>query len=212
MVPSGRILSVGEKTVYVLRLPFSYTIREADENQWGLKLHLPVVVDPSHGVGDRRFVADMARAAVAAGHRFLAPGRPAGHLPLRFGPGFFRGGAGDHLHALDHDLGLEKVSGGGMVVRRPDPERLGRLRHPIAAALPVRYGHLPDQRACNGFAEDPLALAHDPVHRCRRRSSAPILAFAIPRHEPTSVQGCHFADDHPFAKELAYALQRSLVL
>jgi 3-deoxy-7-phosphoheptulonate synthase len=29
--------------------------------------HLPVVVDPSHGVGDRRFVAAMARAAVAAG-------------------------------------------------------------------------------------------------------------------------------------------------
>ncbi len=29
--------------------------------------HLPIVVDPSHGVGDRRFVASMARAAVAAG-------------------------------------------------------------------------------------------------------------------------------------------------
>lgn len=29
--------------------------------------HLPVVVDPSHGVGDRRFVSAMARAAVAAG-------------------------------------------------------------------------------------------------------------------------------------------------
>jgi 3-deoxy-7-phosphoheptulonate synthase len=29
--------------------------------------HLPVIVDPSHGVGDRRFVAPMARAAVAAG-------------------------------------------------------------------------------------------------------------------------------------------------
>jgi 3-deoxy-7-phosphoheptulonate synthase len=29
--------------------------------------HLPVVVDPSHGVGTRRFVAPMARAAVAAG-------------------------------------------------------------------------------------------------------------------------------------------------
>jgi 3-deoxy-7-phosphoheptulonate synthase len=29
--------------------------------------HLPVIVDPSHGVGDRRFVAAMARAAVAAG-------------------------------------------------------------------------------------------------------------------------------------------------
>jgi len=29
--------------------------------------HLPVIVDPSHGVGDRRFVASMARAAVAAG-------------------------------------------------------------------------------------------------------------------------------------------------
>ena len=29
--------------------------------------HLPVIVDPSHGVGNRRFVASMARAAVAAG-------------------------------------------------------------------------------------------------------------------------------------------------
>ncbi|MCP4675970.1 MAG: 3-deoxy-7-phosphoheptulonate synthase [Deltaproteobacteria bacterium] len=29
--------------------------------------HLPIVVDPSHGVGDRRYVAPMARAAVAAG-------------------------------------------------------------------------------------------------------------------------------------------------
>jgi 3-deoxy-7-phosphoheptulonate synthase len=29
--------------------------------------HLPVIVDPSHGVGNRRFVAPMARAAVAAG-------------------------------------------------------------------------------------------------------------------------------------------------
>ncbi|MCP4606462.1 MAG: 3-deoxy-7-phosphoheptulonate synthase [Proteobacteria bacterium] len=29
--------------------------------------HLPIIVDPSHGVGDRRFVAPMARAAVAAG-------------------------------------------------------------------------------------------------------------------------------------------------
>jgi len=29
--------------------------------------HLPIVVDPSHGVGNRRFVAPMARAAVAAG-------------------------------------------------------------------------------------------------------------------------------------------------
>lgn len=29
--------------------------------------HLPIIVDPSHGVGDRRFVASMARAAVAAG-------------------------------------------------------------------------------------------------------------------------------------------------
>lgn len=29
--------------------------------------HLPIVVDPSHGVGSRRFVAPMARAAVAAG-------------------------------------------------------------------------------------------------------------------------------------------------
>jgi len=29
--------------------------------------HLPIVVDPSHGVGNRRFVAAMARAAVAAG-------------------------------------------------------------------------------------------------------------------------------------------------
>ena len=29
--------------------------------------HLPIVVDPSHGVGTRRFVAPMARAAVAAG-------------------------------------------------------------------------------------------------------------------------------------------------
>jgi 3-deoxy-7-phosphoheptulonate synthase len=29
--------------------------------------HLPIIVDPSHGVGDRRFVAAMARAAVAAG-------------------------------------------------------------------------------------------------------------------------------------------------
>jgi 3-deoxy-7-phosphoheptulonate synthase len=29
--------------------------------------HLPIVVDPSHGVGTRRFVAAMARAAVAAG-------------------------------------------------------------------------------------------------------------------------------------------------
>jgi 3-deoxy-7-phosphoheptulonate synthase len=29
--------------------------------------HLPVIVDPSHGVGSRRFVASMARAAVAAG-------------------------------------------------------------------------------------------------------------------------------------------------
>ena len=29
--------------------------------------HLPIIVDPSHGVGTRRFVAPMARAAVAAG-------------------------------------------------------------------------------------------------------------------------------------------------
>jgi 3-deoxy-7-phosphoheptulonate synthase len=29
--------------------------------------HLPIIVDPSHGVGTRRFVASMARAAVAAG-------------------------------------------------------------------------------------------------------------------------------------------------
>jgi 3-deoxy-7-phosphoheptulonate synthase len=29
--------------------------------------HLPVLVDPSHGVGNRRFVSSMARAAVAAG-------------------------------------------------------------------------------------------------------------------------------------------------
>jgi len=29
--------------------------------------HLPIVVDPSHGVGDRRYVSAMARAAVAAG-------------------------------------------------------------------------------------------------------------------------------------------------
>jgi len=29
--------------------------------------HLPIIVDPSHGVGNRRFVAPMARAAVAAG-------------------------------------------------------------------------------------------------------------------------------------------------
>ena len=29
--------------------------------------HLPIIVDPSHGVGSRRFVASMARAAVAAG-------------------------------------------------------------------------------------------------------------------------------------------------
>jgi len=29
--------------------------------------HLPIIVDPSHGVGDRRFVAAMARAAIAAG-------------------------------------------------------------------------------------------------------------------------------------------------
>jgi 3-deoxy-7-phosphoheptulonate synthase len=29
--------------------------------------HLPIIVDPSHGVGDRRFVVSMARAAVAAG-------------------------------------------------------------------------------------------------------------------------------------------------
>jgi 3-deoxy-7-phosphoheptulonate synthase len=29
--------------------------------------HLPIIVDPSHGVGDRRFVVAMARAAVAAG-------------------------------------------------------------------------------------------------------------------------------------------------
>jgi 3-deoxy-7-phosphoheptulonate synthase len=29
--------------------------------------HLPIIVDPSHGVGTRRFVAAMARAAVAAG-------------------------------------------------------------------------------------------------------------------------------------------------
>ncbi len=29
--------------------------------------HLPIIADPSHGVGDRRFVAPMARAAVAAG-------------------------------------------------------------------------------------------------------------------------------------------------
>jgi 3-deoxy-7-phosphoheptulonate synthase len=29
--------------------------------------HLPIIVDPSHGVGNRRFVAAMARAAVAAG-------------------------------------------------------------------------------------------------------------------------------------------------
>jgi 3-deoxy-7-phosphoheptulonate synthase len=29
--------------------------------------HLPIIVDPSHGVGDRRYVAPMARAAVAAG-------------------------------------------------------------------------------------------------------------------------------------------------
>ena len=29
--------------------------------------HLPIIVDPSHGVGNRRFVSSMARAAVAAG-------------------------------------------------------------------------------------------------------------------------------------------------
>jgi 3-deoxy-7-phosphoheptulonate synthase len=29
--------------------------------------HLPIIVDPSHGVGTRRFVASMARAAIAAG-------------------------------------------------------------------------------------------------------------------------------------------------
>ena len=29
--------------------------------------HLPIIVDPSHGVGNRRFVAAMARAAVAGG-------------------------------------------------------------------------------------------------------------------------------------------------
>ncbi len=29
--------------------------------------HLPIIVDPSHGVGDRRYIAAMARAAVAAG-------------------------------------------------------------------------------------------------------------------------------------------------
>jgi 3-deoxy-7-phosphoheptulonate synthase len=29
--------------------------------------HLPIIVDPSHGVGDRRYVSSMARAAVAAG-------------------------------------------------------------------------------------------------------------------------------------------------
>jgi len=29
--------------------------------------HLPTIVDPSHGVGDRRFISAMARAAVAAG-------------------------------------------------------------------------------------------------------------------------------------------------
>jgi 3-deoxy-7-phosphoheptulonate synthase len=29
--------------------------------------HLPIIVDPSHGVGHRRYVATMARAAVAAG-------------------------------------------------------------------------------------------------------------------------------------------------
>jgi 3-deoxy-7-phosphoheptulonate synthase len=29
--------------------------------------HLPIIVDPSHGVGNRRFVSAMARAAMAAG-------------------------------------------------------------------------------------------------------------------------------------------------
>jgi len=31
------------------------------------KTHLPIIVDPSHGTGDRRFVAPMAKAAIAAG-------------------------------------------------------------------------------------------------------------------------------------------------
>ena len=31
------------------------------------RTHLPVIVDPSHAAGDRRYVADLARAAVAAG-------------------------------------------------------------------------------------------------------------------------------------------------
>jgi hypothetical protein len=34
---------VGEQTVWILRAPFSYKLREAEENQWGLKLQLPVV-------------------------------------------------------------------------------------------------------------------------------------------------------------------------
>ena len=29
--------------------------------------HLPIVVDPSHGVGENRFISPMVRAAVAAG-------------------------------------------------------------------------------------------------------------------------------------------------
>lgn len=35
---------VGEQTVWIFRAPFSYKLREADENQWGLTLHLPVIV------------------------------------------------------------------------------------------------------------------------------------------------------------------------
>ncbi len=38
------VYKVGDRTVYLLRGPFSYTLREADSEKWGLELLLPATI------------------------------------------------------------------------------------------------------------------------------------------------------------------------
>ena len=35
---------LGDRTVYLLRAPFSYTLREADSEKWGLEVLLPATI------------------------------------------------------------------------------------------------------------------------------------------------------------------------
>ena len=47
---------LGDRTVYLLRGPFSYTLREADSEKWGLELLLPATIgfhDTQMGMTER---------------------------------------------------------------------------------------------------------------------------------------------------------------